>query len=346
MGTDARQRFTQIHPSVFGHPLDVAALETLQAFKGLDFLCKKVLEYGLERIYHIENIGNRVEVGPSQLPELHQMMRTACTVLDLPPVALFVEMSPMPNAFAAGASQPTIVVTTGLLDLMEPAEIQAVLGHELGHVLCRHGLYRLVARNISVITTMLGQATLGIGKLLSQGLVLALLEWYRKSEFTADRAGLLVCQDVNVMISVMMKLAGGASRWTRAMNQQAFLKQAEKYDAFDDSLLNKAYKVLQQVDMSHPIPVLRAREISNWGQSAAFRKILAGDYEKRPKSRPTCGYCATKVTDTDNFCPSCGAPLPFQEAPKKARREVANCAACLAVVPVEFEACPLCGLTL
>ncbi|MBI4860135.1 MAG: M48 family metallopeptidase [Candidatus Riflebacteria bacterium] len=312
------------------------ALQTLQTFKGLDYICKKILEYGMERIMQIENIGNRVQVGPAQLPDLHNLMRTACTVLDLPPVPLYVEMNPVPNAYTYGVSQPFVIMTTGLLDLLTPDELLGALGHELGHVLCRHVLYRIVAENISTITTMIGQATLGIGKLLSQGLVLALLEWYRKSEYTADRAGLLTVQDPNIMVSTLMKLAGGASRWTQNMNQEAFLKQADQYDALDESTLNKAYKFLQQVNLSHPIPVLRAKEINTWGQS----------FEYRP-CQPLCGYCKATVGDKDAFCPSCGSPVAGAEFGKKrGGSRPANCPSCLAAVPGGFEQCPVCGKAL
>jgi Zn-dependent protease with chaperone function len=341
-----RRRFPQIHPSVFAHPLDTAALRTLQTFKGLDFISKKVLEFGMERIFHIQNIGNRVQVGPDQLPELYGMLRNACAVLDLPQVGMFVETEPRPNAFTYGVSRPVVVLTTGLLDLLEPKEIQAVIGHELGHILCRHVLYRIVATNISTITSIVGEATMGIGKLLSQGLVLALLEWYRKSEYSSDRAGLLVCQDPSVMISVMMKLAGGASKWTKNLNQAAFLRQADQYDALDESNLNRAYKWLQNVNLDHPIPVLRAKEIHAWARSEEYRTVITGTYELRPPCDDICGYCAARLSPADPFCTGCGAPVTG--APQARRRSSAaeNSKSCLAAMPMDYDHCPLCGTDL
>jgi len=345
--TRTTRQFMGIHPTVFRHPLDDKALKTLQGFKGLDFICKKVLEYGAERIMHIENVGNRVRVGPGQLPELYGMVHHACLTLDLPPVDLYVEMSPIPNAFTYGVTRPFVVITTGLMDLMTPEELVGVLGHELGHVLCRHVLYRIVARNISEITSILGQATLGVGRLISQGLVYALREWYRKSEYSADRAGLLVCQDPKIMVSIMMKLAGGSNRYTKHMNPEAFLEQAREYDDLDDSHLNRAYKFLQDIELTHPIPVLRAKEIDKWSRSRDYQSVLAGDYEKRPKGRPQCGYCKAKVPDSDSFCPSCGAPVSGADLPRRQPGSPAqNCPSCLAAVPPEFDDCPVCGESL
>ena len=61
----------------------------------------------------------------------------------------------------------------------------------LGHIKATHVLYTIMAQNISTLMTIIGQATLGLGSLLGQGLVAALHDWYRKAELTSDRAGLL-----------------------------------------------------------------------------------------------------------------------------------------------------------
>lgn len=338
----ALKRFPQIDPIELSHPLDAAALRNLQTFKGLDFICKKVLEYGAERIVHIENIGNRMRVSPRQAPELHEMVKTACSVLDVPEVELYIELDAAPNQWSYGVSSPFMVMTTGLLDRLEPDEVLAAIGHEVGHILSRHVLYRIVALNIKNITSIIGQATLGIGQLISQGLVAALLEWYRKSELSADRAGLLVCQDVSVMISWMAKLAGGSSRYTTPVDTQAFLDQAAEYDAPDQSTLDKIYKFLQEVDLRHPIPVVRAREIDAWSRSGDHLRVLAGNYDRRPKSRPFCGHCKRTVADRDRFCPGCGAALPAIELPP-AERPAAACPSCQAALTGDPVDCPVCG---
>lgn len=337
----ALKRFPQIDPIELSHPLDAAALKNLQTFKGLDFICKKVLEYGAERIMHIENIGNRLRASPRQAPDLHELVKTACSVLDVPEIELYVELDPVPNQWSYGVSSPFMVLTTGLLERLEPEEVLAAIGHEVGHILSRHVLYRIVALNIKGITSIIGQATLGIGQLISQGLVAALLEWYRKSELSADRAGLLVCQDVSVMISWMGKLAGGATRYTTPIDSAAFLDQAAEYDAPDQSTLDRIYKFLQEVDMKHPIPVVRAREIDQWSRSSDYVRLQAGNYDRRPKSRPNCGHCKRPVADKDRFCGGCGAALPAIEI---AAAPPGNaCPHCQAQLASDALDCSVCG---
>jgi Zn-dependent protease with chaperone function len=122
----------------------------------------------------------------------------------------------------------------------------------------------VLARNIANIVTLIGQATFGLGNLLGQGLVLALAEWQRKSELTADRAGLLAVQDLDTSMRAFMKLAGGAGRLFAEMDEKEFRRQIHAYEDADRSTLNKAYKVLLTAWRSHPFPILRAKELDDW----------------------------------------------------------------------------------
>ena len=181
----------------FQHPEDQAATEALAGIPGLDLLVSKVMEYGLEKVYYLENIADNVRVTPRMLPRLHRYLGWGCRILDIDEPELYVTLDPTPNAFTYGHKSPFIVLTSGLIDLLGDEELSFVVGHELGHIKAGHVLYTVLARNIASIISALGQATLGIGSLLGQGLVVALHDWYRKSELTADRAGLLCVQDLD-----------------------------------------------------------------------------------------------------------------------------------------------------
>jgi Zn-dependent protease with chaperone function len=134
----------------------------------------------------------------------------------------------------------------------------------VGHIKAGHVLYTMLARNIAVIVSAIGQATLGIGALLGQGLVVALHDWYRKAELTSDRAGLLCVQDLDPCVSVFMKLAGGGGRLWAEMDRHEFLHQIDRYEEEDRSTLAKAYKTWLTVWRTHPFPILRAKELRDW----------------------------------------------------------------------------------
>jgi Zn-dependent protease with chaperone function len=280
-GTKRKQlkTFPGLGADEFQHPHDAAATEALRALPGLDVVVGKVLELGLERLYYLENIADNVRVTPRMLPRLHKYLGWACKILDLEEPELYVTMDPNPNAFTFGHKRPFIVVTSGLVELLGDEELLFTIGHELGHIKAGHVLYTVLARNIASIVAAIGQATLGIGSLLGQGLVVALHDWYRKAELTADRAGLLCVQDIDPCLNVFMKLAGGGGRLWAEMDRFEFLRQIDAYEEEDGTALGRAYKTFLTAWRTHPFPILRAKELRTW---------FSGGYESlvRPLALP------------------------------------------------------------
>ena len=265
-GTRRKQlrTFPGLQAEDFQHPDDLTATSALQAIPGLDTLVAKVLEYGFERVYYLENVASNVRVTPRMFERLHKALGWGCKILGVDEPELYVMVDPTPNAFTYGHTRPFIVLTSGLVDMLDDEERFFVIAHELGHIKAGHVLYTVLARNIAAVVSLIGQATLGLGALLGQGLVLALHDWYRKSELTADRAGLLCVQDMNPAIRTFMKLAGGASRLYGEMDQSEFVRQIREYEDADRSQLNRAYKQIITAFRTHPFPILRAKELDDW----------------------------------------------------------------------------------
>jgi len=205
-----------------------------------------------------------VRVTTRMLPRLHKYLGWGCKILDLDEPELYVTLDPVPNAYTFGHKKPFIVLTSALVDLLGDEELLFVIGHELGHIKAGHVLYTILARNIATIIAAIGQATLGIGALLGQGLVVALHDWYRKAELTADRAGLLCVQDLDPCVNVFMKLAGGGGRLWAEMDRHEFLHQIDAYEEEDRSTLGRAYKTWITAWRTHPFPILRAKELRDW----------------------------------------------------------------------------------
>ncbi|MGF1602466.1 MAG: M48 family metallopeptidase [Thermosynechococcaceae cyanobacterium] len=254
----------------FRHPVDQEATAALQQLPGLDWAIRSLLGSMAEQVFYLDNISSSVLVGEQQLPDLFQLLQEACEILDVEMPQLYVKQNPVPNAytFAMRGQQPFIVIHTSLIELLEPAEIQAVIAHELGHLKCEHGVY-LTAANL--VTLAVGQSPLGA--LVAQSLQMQMMAWLRCAEFTCDRAGLLVAQDPKIMASVLMKLAGGSPTLSRQLNVDAFLDQARAYEAIDDAL-GILLKSVRTAELTHPVPVLRAREIDRWANGATYQDLL------------------------------------------------------------------------
>ena len=101
-----------------------------------------------------------------------------------------------------------------------------------------------------------------------------LLEWVRCAEFTCDRAALLATQNPKVVMSVLMKLAGGSPTLAPQLNLDAFIAQARAYDDISKSELGEMVKVARTAQLTHPVPVLRAREIDRWASSKEYQSLL------------------------------------------------------------------------
>jgi Zn-dependent protease with chaperone function len=238
----------------------------------LDLLVRSVLGSVAERFFYLENIASSILVGEQQLPHLHKLLLEACKILDLEPPQLYVRQHPVPNAytFAMRGKQPFIVVHTSLIDLLTPTEIQAVIAHELGHLKCEHSVYMTLA-NLLVLAA--GQFN-PWGGILAQNLQMQLMEWVRCAEFSCDRAALLATQDSRTVASVMMKLSGGSPTLAPQLNLDAFLAQARSYEDVTTDEIGKLLRQTQTAPLSHPLPVLRAREIDRWASSKDYQSLL------------------------------------------------------------------------
>ena len=109
---------------------------------------------------------------------------------------------------------------------------------------------------------------------MAQNLQLQILEWVRCAEFTCDRAALLVAQDPRIVASLLMKLSGGSPSLVSQLNLDAFLDQARSYEAISDNALGEALKQIRTQDLTHPVPVLRAKEIDRWASTQDYFDLV------------------------------------------------------------------------
>jgi Zn-dependent protease with chaperone function len=278
-----RRRFPGISSRTYEHPADRSALVALRKLSGFDTVFKALSGLLPERSLRLLFLSDSVRVSDRQFPHLHSMLQDACHILDLPKVPpMYVNQDPQPNAMCIGLDEPIIVVSTGLVELLDEEEMRAVVGHETGHALSGHSVYRTILLFLTSIA--LKVAWIPLGNVAIMGLVTALREWFRKSELSADRAGLLAGQDLQASLRGLMKLAGG--NHLHEMNVDAFLAQAEEYEQGGD-LRDSVLKIMNVLPRSHPFTTVRAAELKKWAASRDFQRIMDGHYERREDDRET-----------------------------------------------------------
>jgi Zn-dependent protease with chaperone function len=299
--------YTGIASEAFKHPLDQQAEQALRSVPGFDLVASAFIEYLYERPQQVYLLANNIEVGPRQYSTLYGIFRECVRDLDIyPQPNLYVNQNPQVNGYSLGHEHPYIVINSGLLDLLEEAELRSVIAHELGHIKCEHTILTQMAIWAMGAASLLGELTLGLGNVISSGLIYAFYEWRRKAELSADRAALLVMDDLTPIMSSMMKIAGGTHRYAHETNLKEFKAQAEKYQELDKDGLNQFYKFMIYNDnngnfLTHPFPVERVTYLQEWSSSTEYSKIRQGNYQRATTKGSVEVKVSTETKEVDDL---------------------------------------------
>jgi Zn-dependent protease with chaperone function len=271
------QRLTELSPKAYEHPADRAATAALARIPMLDQVVRKLIEYGYERALRQVFMAGSVKLGADQLPDVWAAHRAALARLDIAEVPeLYLTQFPVTNAAAIGSGRPMVVVNSRTVELLDEGELRTVLGHEAGHILSDHVLYRTALMILLSVS--------GIGRLpMLAGLPLiavrlALLEWFRAAELSADRAATLVNRDPLTTCRTLMVLAGGTA--SRRLDLDAFVRQAAAYEEWEPGW-DKLARMRIEVGQTHAFPVKRVAELMRWVRGGDYDGILNGGYARR-----------------------------------------------------------------
>ena len=131
-----------VNPRDFIHENDSKALNALKSIPGFDQFVKAFMKVYNEPSMKILNMSSKVRLSEEQCPRIYNLLVPICEKFSIPVPELYLELDRSPNAYTSGDTTIFITVTTGLLELMSDEEIQAVLAHECGHIVCHHVLYQ------------------------------------------------------------------------------------------------------------------------------------------------------------------------------------------------------------
>ena len=248
------------------------------------------------------NMATAIRLSPTQLPKLYNHLPPICHRLGIAEPEFYLQMDPNPNAWTFGDTKIYITITSGLVELLDDEELDAVIAHECGHILCRHVLYHSIAQYI-----LSGADALGILGSLTVPIQYAILYWQRKSELSCDRCASIVTSP-EVVARSMARLSGGPKSITNNLNMVEWAKQADQYDSIkNDGLWNKALQLSVTIGQSHPFSAVRVREILKWGQSLQYHSLTHPSLiEPADKVCPKCG---SAVYDDWAYCRYCGTKL-------------------------------------
>jgi Zn-dependent protease with chaperone function len=267
--------YPSISSKAFQHPADRAATAALKAVPMLDTVVRKLIEWRYERALRQFYLGNSVKVGENQLPELWAGLGGVSRILDMPAAYdLYVTSPVLGGAQAIGAGTPMIVFDSMLLQRLGPGEQRVVLAHELGHILSDHVLY-VTALNILLSVSNGMPFFLGIP---FRAVKAVLLEWYRATELSCDRAATLAVRDPRIVCRTLMVTAGAMP--ADELNLDAFMTQAMEYETWDDPS-DRVRRFFNEIGQTHTYAVRRVSEVMKWVQSGDYDRIVRGEYRTR-----------------------------------------------------------------
>lgn len=159
--------------------------------------------------------GTMVRVGPRQFPELYELAAKVAERLSHPQVPVYVKRQSEMNIYTIGLwQQPIIVLTSSLVDQMEPDNLQFFIGREIGHIAAGHIWLRTLLKPLGADVPV-------FGKLLNS---VVFGDWINRTEFTADRAGFIACRSLTTAVSTMLKFGVGV-RLFEKLDIKEFLDQ-------------------------------------------------------------------------------------------------------------------------
>jgi Zn-dependent protease with chaperone function len=274
---EAAWKLERISPRAYQHPADRAATAALARVPYLDQVVRKLVALGYERALRAASLGAAVRLGQEQLPGIWVLHRQVFNALDMERVPdLYLTQFPLANAYAIGTERPIVVLNSELVRILDDEGRRVVLAHEAAHIQSDHVLYRQAL----LILLMLGSSVrlpvlAGLPLLAIQ---YALLEWSRSAELSCDRAAALVTRDPRAVCQALMVIAAGEA--AEQLNVDAFVGQAMDYSE-SGSGLERATKLLQDLRVTHPMPVRRVRLLLDWVREGEYDRMARGDYLRR-----------------------------------------------------------------
>ncbi|MEH2011495.1 M48 family metallopeptidase [Nostoc sp.] len=280
-----RKILTGLSSKTYEHPFDRKALASLQNMPGVSLLLKKVNEYGIDRLLRLQSLGSEIRISPRNFPQLHQTFVETCQILDvapLPELYLFRGTGHI-QTYIVGVEKPLVGINLDAMEWLGPDELLYIFGHEVARIKSQHMVYHQMAIVMPTLKNLLSSTTLGVGGLVASGMELGLYNWRMMARFTADRAGLLACQDIDVATTTLMKLAGLPDEYLTNAVIEDFLIQAREFASNSFDTVDKVTKILSYTEPGLSWVVMRAGELLKWVNSGEYDNLIQQKNLKIPE---------------------------------------------------------------
>lgn len=247
----------------FAHPVDAAIIKALDN-PAVNAVFNKVVQTSIDASWGLA-LATGIHIGPNTYPQLYQTVAECADALGIPiPYVIISDQIKGINACTAGTNQFSFIAISSMLPLvMNTDEIKFVIGHECGHLALGHVVYHTA---VSMAGTATGMIPL-VGDVISKTITYPLNAWSRRSEISADRAGLICCRDIGIAAKTLLKLEAGLLN-VDEIDIDAYVAESE--NVLHNSMLGK----FGEYAMSHPIIPKRIRALKLFGESEVYASSM------------------------------------------------------------------------
>ncbi|MBK1989225.1 M48 family metallopeptidase [Sphaerospermopsis aphanizomenoides BCCUSP55] len=274
-----RKILTGLNSKTYEHPFDRQALASLQKMPGISPILKKINEYGIDRLLRLQSLGSDIRVTNRNFPKLYQALGETCEIIDLSPVPelyLFRGTGYI-QTYVVGVEKPIIGVNLEAMEWLNEEELLYIFGYEVARIKSQHMIYHQMAFVMPTLKNLLSSTTLGIGGLVASGVELGLYNWVTMSKLTADRAGLLACQDINIATTALMKLGGLPDEYLTNNVIEDFVMQSREFASNNFNSLDQVTKILSYTESRLSWIVMRTGELLKWVDSGEYDNLMQGN---------------------------------------------------------------------
>lgn len=263
-GSAARiSNLTRRNALAFAHPVDKSIIKVLDN-PTINSVVNKVVQTSIDANYGLA-LATGIHVTPTTYNYLYEIVVECADCLNMPvPYVIVSDSVKGINACTAGTDQFAFIAVSSILSaVMSREQLKFVIGHEMGHLALGHVVYHTAINLVGIAGSMLPL----VGPVIDKTLSLPLNAWSRRSEISADRAGLICCRDVHVAKTALFRLEAGFMDISN-IDIDAYVQESEKM--LDSSTFGK----LAEIVHTHPIIPKRIKALDDFAKSEVYFKCL------------------------------------------------------------------------
>lgn len=268
---------TNFPRGAFALPEDKRVRRVMERLRVFDWAAKEISRRRYEKYTRLSLAAGCVRCGAGAFPRLHELLAGVAAALGLEAPELYVKREPRPEAELVGEKQVLLVLSTGMLELLEEGQMRCLLAHQVAHIHCGHEPF-LMARALAS-----GAAdNLGILKGMVAPLRALLEEWAVLAQMSCDRGALLATGDMDSLQGLLARLAGAEALYG-GVSAGALAQQYADYAGLrKDTPACPLFKTWSNLYLGIPPHVLRAGELRRWVESGEYSAFLAGNFAESP----------------------------------------------------------------